>query len=55
MGNRHFEKLTRDEHKELSRKGGLVKNPKKGTGSLNKEERIKRARDAALKRWRKNV
>lgn len=48
---KHFQRLTPAELAEVSRKGGLAKNPKKGTGSLNKRERTKQAKAAANKRW----
>ena len=49
---RHFEKLSKEEVTKLAKIAGSKKNPKKGTGSLPKEERVRRAREAANKRWR---
>ena len=38
---------------EHARKGGQAKNPNKGFGSLSKEERSKKAKEAIKIRWDK--
>lgn len=38
-------------HAEAGAIGGKAKNPNKGFGAKNPEERKNRAREAALKRW----
>lgn len=42
------------DRKEAGSKGGKVKNPKKGAGSLTPEERKLRAQQAARARWSKH-
>lgn len=41
------------DRKQAGRKGGIAKNPNKGFGSLSKEERSRRAKEAIKKRWAK--
>lgn len=49
----HFSKISKEELKELSRKGGLNKNPKKGLGSLSPERRQEIQRKALKARLEK--
>lgn len=52
-GRTGFELATPEELREISRKGGKAKNPKKGFGSLTKKQRSQIAKKAAKARWGK--
>jgi hypothetical protein len=53
MPKHRFNQLPKEEHAALSARGGRKKHPRKGFGSLSKDERVKIARLASQARWNK--
>ena len=49
---RGFKSLSEEKLKEIGGKGGRVKNPNKGFGSMPKDKLSKLSSEAANKRWR---
>lgn len=53
MSTRGFAAMPPERRREIARQGGSIKNPKKGFGSMPKEERPQRGSAASRSRWDK--